>query len=216
MVERLAAAVLGRVVPALYDLTAGHLERAGMDERRRALLAAARGRTLELGAGTGMNLRHYPPEVSALVLTEPSAPMAAGLRRRLPSAPVPARVVAAEAEHLPFPDASFDTVACTLVLCSVGDPARAVQEAARVLRPGGALLFIEHVRSEDPRVGRRQDRLRPLWSRIGHGCHPNRRTLSTLEASPLRVERVAGGEMPGAPSFLRPMIAGVARRPATA
>ncbi len=152
--------------------------------------------------------------MTELVLTEPSPHMAARLRERAAGSPHRPQVVAAGAETLPFPDAAFDTVVATLVLCTVPDPAVALAEAARVLRPGGRLLFLEHVRAADPRMARFQDRVLPLWRFCADGCHPNRDTLATLNASPLTVERAEPGRLPKAPPFVRPLITGSATRPA--
>ena len=204
---------MGRLVAAVYDRMLAEQQRAGLEERRRGLLAQASGATLELGAGTGLNLALYPDAVGELVLTEPSPHMAARLRKRVAASPRRPRVVEAGAEALPFADESFDTVVATLVLCTIPDPAAALAETARVLRPGGRLLFIEHVRSADPGVARLQDRVLPLWRFCADGCHPNRDTLATLEASPLTVERAEPGRLPKAPQFVRPLIAGTAVRP---
>jgi ubiquinone/menaquinone biosynthesis C-methylase UbiE len=154
------------LVAAVYDRMTAAGERAGMGELREELLAGASGRTLELGAGTGLNLGHYPGAVSDLVLTEPDPHMAKRLRRRLSASPppFPARVIEAGAEQLPFEDASFDTVVSTLVLCTVSDPERAAGEAARVVKPDGALLLVEHVRAEQgSSQARWQDRLERPW-----------------------------------------------------
>lgn len=200
-----------RFFAAIYDRMLADTEDAGLRERRRVLLQSARGRVLEIGAGTGLNLPHYGGSVTELVLTEPSPYMAARLRRKLGDRP--ARVVEAPAEALPFDDGTFDCVVCTLVLCSVRDAARAVAEIGRVLRPGGRVLFIEHVRAEDPRLARWQDRLQRPWGVIGEGCHPNRDTLATLEAGGLAVEQLERGRMPKAPPIVRPTIDGTAVRP---
>jgi ubiquinone/menaquinone biosynthesis C-methylase UbiE len=124
-----------------------------MRSNRRALLAHANGRVLEIGAGTGLNLAHYPDELRELVLVEPEPAMRDRLTRRIRGGGRQAVVVDAAAEALPFADASFDTVVCTLVLCTVAAPDRALAEIGRVLRPGGRMLFIEHVRAESPRAG---------------------------------------------------------------
>lgn len=186
-------------------------ERAGLRDLRAGLIAEATGRTLEIGAGTGHNLDHYPPAISELVLAEPGEFMAAKLRAKLADSGRAATVVEAPAEALPFPDDQFDTVVCTLVLCTVPDPVAALAEVSRVLRPGGRLLFLEHVRSEDPKVARRQDRFERPWRWFGDGCHCNRDTLATIEASPLQVERVEHGRFPKAPSMVEPLINGTAR-----
>jgi SAM-dependent methyltransferase len=121
-----------------------------------------------------------------------------------------AEVIDASADALPFPDATFDTAVVTLVLCSVADQKVALAEIARVLKPKGRLLFLEHVRSADTKVAKRQDRLRPLYNLVG--CNPNRETLVAIEASALTVESVRHGEVPKAPKVERPMIVGTARR----
>ena len=121
------------------------------------------------------------------------------------------RIIDAPAERLPFPDATFDTAVVTLVLCSVPSQEAALAEVARVLKPDGRLLFLEHVRSGDPKVAKLQDRIRPLYNHLVD-CNPNRDTLAAIEASALTVESVKHGEVPKAPKFERPMIVGTARR----
>ncbi len=184
-------------------------ERLGMSRRRRQLLSGARGAVLEIGAGTGLNLRHYPGGLEELVLVEPGESMAR--RIDLTRAPdgVPARVVSAPAERLPFDDDSFDTVVSTLVLCTVVDPARSLAEVARVLRPGGRLLFCEHV-GADSRWRRALQRrsVRP-WAAFADGCQCDRPTLATIE-SRLRVESVARGRWRGMPAIVKPLVWGAA------
>lgn len=200
----------GRAFAAIYDRVLADTERAGLAERRRALLSQAHGAVLEIGAGTGANLDKYPGTVTDLVLLEPEQPMARRLADHLSRATVPARIVSSPAESIPFADDTFDFAVSTLVLCTVNDPARALSELKRVLKPGGRLLFLEHVRSEDPGVARWQDRIHPLWVRIGHGCHCNRSTLELIGAGGFSIEGVEHGRMPKAPPFVRPMIDGSA------
>ncbi len=201
------------VFAAMDDRLMAGTERAGLADRRAELVAGARGATLELGAGTGLNLRHYPAAVTDLVLAEPDRHMARRLRARLGEAGRPAEVVEAPAERLPFEDGRFDTVVVTLVLCTVQDPGQALEEIARVLKPGGRLLFLEHVRAPDgARLSRWQDRLERPWGWFGGGCHPNRDTVAALEASPLSVESADPGELPKAPPIVRPLVVGVAVR----
>ena len=197
---------------ALYDRALAGVERAGLAQRRAALLAAAGGRTLEVGAGTGANLRHYPAAVSELVLTEPDPHMAARLRSKLDPAGSPRpQVVEADAERLPFADDSFDTAVSTLVLCTVSDPRRAAEEIARVLHPGGRLLLIEHVR--DPAEGARarwQDRLERPWGWVAGSCHPNRDTAATLSAAGFDVAGLEPGRIPRGGPLVKPAISGSA------
>ena len=197
-----------RVQAALYDTLLGRLERAGLAERRRRLLAAARGDVLEIGAGTGSNIPHYPEAVEALVLVEPEEPMARRAERRLAGSGRRGRVVQASAESLPFADGSFDTVVCTLVLCSVADPPAALGELRRVLRPAGRLLFLEHVRADEAKLARWQDRLWRPWRRLACGCYCNRRTVAAIEDAGFRLEELERGELPKAPPIVRPLAVG--------
>jgi ubiquinone/menaquinone biosynthesis C-methylase UbiE len=209
-VGRIYDATWGRLFAALYDRGLSGTEEAGLREMRRELLAQARGRVVEVGAGTGVNLELYPEGIEELVLAEPDPHMSRRLREKLAPSGRAARIVAAPAERLPFEDSSFDTAVATLVLCTVPDPEAAVAEVSRVLGPGGQLLFIEHVRSSDPGVARWQDRLEKPWRFLGDGCHCNRDTLATLGASPLSVERVERGSLPKAPPIVRPLVRGSA------
>lgn len=143
---------------------------------REEVAGGVRGRVLEIGAGTGANVEHYPPE-ARLVLAEPEPNMLRRLRSRARGR---AAVVRASAEALPFRDGAFDTVVASLVLCSVTDPDRAVAEIRRVLAPAGAVRFYEHVRAEDPRLARKQDRYERPWGWFSAGCHPNRDTIATM------------------------------------
>ena len=197
--------IRGRLFAAIYDRQLAAVERAGLAEHRRALLAQARGRVLEIGAGTGLNLEHYGPDATELVLTEPEEPMAPRLRARLTRG----EVVEAPADRLPFPDDSFDTVVSTLVLCTVPDQDRALEEVRRVLKPDGRLLFLEHVRSHDPGTAKWQDRLVPVWRVVGHGCHPNRDTAAALARAGFELD-LQSWRLPKAPPIVRPVIEGVA------
>jgi ubiquinone/menaquinone biosynthesis C-methylase UbiE len=199
-----------RLFAALYDTVSKGSEAAGLREERHQLLASAEGATIEIGAGTGLNLGHYPDAVTRLVLAEPDKFMRRKLGERVESSGRAAEIVDAPVESLPFPDGTFDTAVVTYVLCSVPSQEAALAEIARVLKPGGRLLFLEHVRSDDPKVARSQDRIRPLYNIVG--CNPNRATLAAIEASTLTVESVKHGEVPKAPKVERPMIVGTARR----
>jgi ubiquinone/menaquinone biosynthesis C-methylase UbiE len=203
-----------RFFSAIYDRMLAGTERAGLAEMRAELVAQAEGRTLELGAGTGLNLAHYGPAVSELILTEPDRFMARRLRARVAETDVAAasvEVIEAPAEELPVDHSSVDTVVSTLVLCTVADPDRASVEVARVLRPGGRMLVLEHVVSPDnPRVARWQHRLRRPWSWFGAGCNCNRDTRDTLAAAGFAVEALDRDELPKAPPIVRPLIVGPA------
>jgi len=198
----------GRVFAAGYDRVMAGTEAAGLGMRRSELLRQATGDVVEVGAGTGVNLAHYPDGLRRLVLVEPEEPMARRLRPRAAATGLPVEVVQAPAEALPLPDASFDVAVSTLVLCTVADPARALAELRRVLRPGGTLLFLEHVRSEDPGRARWQDRIDPLWRRWGHGCRCNRPTAAHLAAAGFEISELERGTVPKAPPFVRPLIVG--------
>src|SRR5207248_331911 len=197
------------IFAATYDRMSRKSEEAGLRTLRHSLLAGATGRVLEIGAGTGANLPLYNPSIESLVVTEPQAPMLRRLQRTAREHAPLAQVLRAPAEDLPFEDDSFDTVVSTLVLCGVDDQPRALREIRRVLRPGGRLLFIEHVRSDDPKVARLQDRISPV-NRFLFGCECNRTTLDTIQATGFTVSRVEHGELPKAPKFVRPMIVGAA------
>ena len=187
---------------------------AGLRQQRHDLLAQATGATIEIGAGTGLNLPYYPPPVTRLALIEPDPHMTRRLRSRAARLGRDAEIIDATADQLPFPDASFDTAVVTFTLCSVPDEQAALSEITRVLTPGGRLLFLEHVRSADAGIAARQDKLPFPYPLIG--CHPNRDTLQEIKASPLTVESVRNGELPKAPKIERPMIVGAARRPGSA
>jgi ubiquinone/menaquinone biosynthesis C-methylase UbiE len=202
----------GRLFAAAYDRGLRATEEAGLREIRREVLAAASGRTLDIGAGTGANLQLFPSSVSELVLVEPDPHMLRQLRPRLGHASAPTEAIQAGAEALPFEDASFDTAVFTLVLCTVPNPAAALTEAARVLKPGGKLLFVEHVRAEDPALARWQDRLERPWHFLADGCHCNRNSAAMIEAGPFEQLRVERGEMPKMLPLIRPLVHGSAVR----
>lgn len=207
---RIYDATWGRLFAALYDRGLKATEEGGLGEMRRELLAGARGRVVEIGAGTGVNLELYPEAVEDLTLVEPDPHMRARLREKLARSGRRASVAEAPAERLPFGDGEFDTAVATLVLCTVPNPEAAVAELARVLRPGGKLLFIEHVRAEDPGLARWQDRLEKPWRFLGDGCHCNRDTVATLKASPLQLGEVERGALPKAIGIVRPLARGAA------
>jgi ubiquinone/menaquinone biosynthesis C-methylase UbiE len=195
-----------RLFAAYYPFVAARSERAGQGATRDELLAGTRGRVLEVGAGHGLNLAHYPDGLDELVLTDPSPWM-------LQRAPAGTEILQAGLPSLPFADGRFDTVVCTYVLCSVPEPAAALAEIARVLAPGGRLLFLEHVRAgEESWLGRLQDLIERPHRIAAAGCRPNRRTEDLLAASPLHVDWLVHGAQPSTLPTVRPTIMGAARR----
>jgi ubiquinone/menaquinone biosynthesis C-methylase UbiE len=207
---RIYDATWGRLFAASYDRGLKASEEAGLHEMRRELLAGAGGRVLEVGAGTGINLDLYPQTVEELVLSEPDPHMAKRLRARLAESGRRATVLEAPAERLGAQDASFDCAVATLVLCTVPDPRATLTELSRVLKPGGRLLFLEHVRANDPRLASWQDRFEKPWRFLADGCHCNRDTVATLAASRFEVETVERGRTPKAPQIVRPLVRGSA------
>jgi ubiquinone/menaquinone biosynthesis C-methylase UbiE len=200
----------GRVFAGMYDHMIAKTERAGLREHRGKLIAEASGDVLEIGGGTGANLDFYASGVRTLTITEPEKPMIRRLQRGIDERRPEAKLLRAPAEDLPFEDASFDTVVSTLVLCTVDDQPRALRELRRVLRPEGRFLFIEHVRSEEPKLAKTQDRMAPINVRIGHGCHCNRPTLDTMDRTGFEVTSLHRDELQHAPKFIRPLVVGVA------
>jgi ubiquinone/menaquinone biosynthesis C-methylase UbiE len=194
---------------ATYDRMSRKSEEAGVRALRQDLLADAFGNVLEIGAGTGTNLPHYDGNVASLVITEPEPAMLRRLQQKVREQAPLAKVLRAPAEDLPFEDGTFDTVVSTLVLCGVDDQERALREARRVLRPGGRLLFMEHVRSDDPALARFQDRMNWL-NRLIVDCDCNRPTLTTIERAGFHVSRLDRTTLPKAPKFVRPLIVGAA------
>ena len=203
--------VWGRIFAGIYDHAMAKTEKAGLGARRQALLAEATGDVLEIGAGTGTNLPYYGEGVRTLTLTEPEKPMVRRLQKRILERRPDAKLLRAPAEDLPFNDDSFDTVVATLVLCTVDDQPRALRELCRVLRPGGRLLFIEHVRSDDQKLARLQDRMMPINTRIGHGCHCNRPTLEGIRKAGFEVTELQHDTLKHTPPFVRPLIVGAAQ-----
>jgi ubiquinone/menaquinone biosynthesis C-methylase UbiE len=182
------------VLPHLLNLAMPHKDLAAYRSR---VVSAARGHTLEIGIGSGLNLPFYGPEASEVVGLDPSGSLLRMAKRRVgPSGPA-VEMIEGSAEAIPLEDASFDTVLTTWSLCSIPDLSAALREMRRVLKPSGALLFVEHGRAPDPRVTQWQDRITPLWKPIAGGCHLNRPIdvlirRAGFEISDLRVGYMAG------------------------
>ncbi len=194
------------LVARFYDPFQARLEAAVLGPWRADLLADLRGEVLELGAGTGANLPHYGAGASRVVLAEPDVHMRRILQGKAPDERF--QVVDHAAEALPYPDGSFDAVVFTLVLCTVDDPVAALAEAKRVLRPGGRLVYLEHIRSADPAIRRRQDLLQPLWGPFARGCHLNRDTDRLIREAGFEVSETEEA-MRGAPRWVARTVRGV-------
>jgi len=199
-----------RFFAATYDSMIKNTEAAGLHAHREALLSRASGRVVEIGAGTGRNLGFYGEGVESLTVTEPNPHMARRLERRIGEHPRPVELVLAPAEELPFEDEQFDVAVSTLVLCGVEDQQRALGELRRVLKPGGELLFIEHVRSDEPGLSRWQDRLNGV-NRFVARCDCNRSTVEAIRAAGFTITELEHGELQKVPPFVRPLAVGTAR-----
>jgi ubiquinone/menaquinone biosynthesis C-methylase UbiE len=196
-----------------YDRQMAGTEKAGLRAFREALLAGAKGHVIEIGGGTGANLPCYGPAVESLTITEPELPMLRRLERTVREHRPAAKVLRAPAEDLPFDDHTFDVAVSTLVLCGADDQPRALRELRRVLRPGGQLLFFEHVRSDDPGTARLQDRVNWL-NRLVVCCDCNRPTLHSIQSAGFTITQIEHTTLPKAPKFVRPAIMGSATTPA--
>jgi ubiquinone/menaquinone biosynthesis C-methylase UbiE len=208
--------VLDRLFAWWYPPMMSVAERAGQADVRRGLLAQARGRTLEIGVGSGLSLPHYPASVTELTMVEPDADFRRRLADTVAALPAAGRrwsVVDGDAHALPFEDESFDTVTASFTFCSVTRPDRALREVHRVLRPCGRFLFHEHVRGHGVRA-RLQDLAAPLQAALAGGCRPDRDFAALLYESPLRVEQLTPGRMPRSVPLITPVVHGVATRPA--
>ena len=196
----------------VYDRLSRAEERGEMGERREALLAGASGRVVEIGPGTGLNFAHYPAAVGEVVAVEPDPHMLRRASVAAAHAPVPVRLLRGAAEALPLAGGGFDVAVATLVLCSVRDQGRVLAELRRVLRPGGSLLFFEHVRSGRPGHARWQDRLDRPWGWVAGGCHANRDTVAAIEGAGFEIGRLERFPY-GPPSPARPHATGAAVSP---
>jgi len=201
-------------IASLYDRIMSRAERACLGQWRQELLFPLRGRVLEIGAGTGINLAYYPPSVTSLILAEPDRNMRRRLAGRLLDQTRRVEVIAATAEQLPFPDNSFDAIVSTLVYCSVQSPAASLKEAWRVLAPGGKLALIEHVGAIDNAVlCRWQRRVEPFWKRCAGNCHLTRDTLASLRSAGFACEAIRRDTLHGAIWLVEPIIRGIAEKP---
>jgi ubiquinone/menaquinone biosynthesis C-methylase UbiE len=177
---------------------------------RRRTLAQASGRILEIGFGTGMNLRYYPPSVRRIEAIDPDVDLDRFSGPRIAASSIEVDFHHLDAEHLPFAADSFDTVVCTLTLCSIPDVEHALGEVRRVLKPGGRFLFLEHGLAPDPGVARWQHRLTPLQRRVGGGCHFDRPTARLVGGSGMMLQGVRNYYLKRLPRFVGYMTEGAA------
>jgi ubiquinone/menaquinone biosynthesis C-methylase UbiE len=183
------------VLPWLIDLACGIRP---VRRQRRKVVPLARGRVLEIGIGTGLNLEHYDPSrVQKVVGLDPGLQMHRLARKRLARTTLAVELGGLSAEKIPYPDASFDTVVVTYSLCTIPEPVAALREMRRVLRPGGSLVFCEHGRAPDEGVRRWQDRLTPYWKKIAGGCHLNRDIPALLAQAGFRCTDLETMYLPG-------------------
>jgi len=201
------ASPVQRLYAAGYDWLFDRVDPLGGADHRRRLVEQAAGEVLEIGAGTGRNLPRYRTATRVVAL-EPAPGMRARAQQAARAARVAVEVVDGRAEDLPFPDTTFDTVVASLVLCTVPDPAGTLAEARRVLRPGGALRFYQHVRADDPQLARWQDRLERPWGWVAGGCHPNRDVVAAITAAGFRVLELDGSTSRSCPRWFAPTSSG--------
>ena len=179
---------------------------------RRHLLTPVRGVVLEIGIGTGLNLPHYPPTVTALHSVDPAPLLPDRVAVRVAQASFPVHIQHVSAERLPYDDATVDYAVSTFTLCTIPDPAQALRDIRRVLKPNGHFLFLEHGRSDDPAIARWQDRLNPLQRLLACGCNLNRRIDQLVLDAGLQLEQLDRYCLPGVPRIGGEMYRGSARR----
>jgi len=200
----------------LYARLGAKAEEKGQDVHRRELLSGLAGKVIEVGAGHGLNFRHYPETVTEVVAVEPEPHLRRLAEKAVETARVPVRVIDGVADAIPVGDEEFDAAVACLMLCSVPDQARALAEFRRVLRPEGELRFYEHVQADTAALARAQrvgDRS-GVWPLLAGGCHASRDTAQAIEAASFEIERCRGFSFRAEPvEFLAaPKILGVARR----
>jgi ubiquinone/menaquinone biosynthesis C-methylase UbiE len=196
------------ILPQVIELTMRQKNFAPFRERT---AGAAHGRVLEIGIGSGLNLAAYHPDIETVCGVDPSAELLAKARDRVANVGFPVRLLEASSENLPLENRSFDTIVMTFTLCSIPHPGAALLEIRRVLKPEGELLFAEHGRAPDSDVMLWQDRITPIWKRIGGGCHLNRKVDDLIQAAGFRVERLSAGYQKFAPRPFSFFYEGIAR-----
>lgn len=181
-------------------------------EPRRRTLVPASGRILEIGFGTGLNLRYYPATVRRIEAIDPDVDLDRYSAPRIAASNIDVDFHHLDAEHLPFESERFDTIVCTLTLCSIPDVVHALGEVHRVLKPDGQFLFLEHGLAPDASVARLQRRLTPAWRALAGGCHLDRPVGSLLTAAGFRLDPVSDYYIEGLPRFVGFMTEGIARK----
>jgi ubiquinone/menaquinone biosynthesis C-methylase UbiE len=174
----------------IYDAVLAPTEWMGVRDQRRRLMDGLSGRVVEFGAGTGLNVPLYPATAREVHVLEPDEHMLDRLRSKTDGSSTRLHLYRADAHHLPFADGMFDVAIVTFALCTIPDPELALDEVHRVVRPGGVLRFLEHVRSQKNRTAAWQDRATPLWGRISGGCRLNQPTIEILETTQWKVDDV--------------------------
>ena len=200
-------------IAASYNLIMNNTERRCLGHWRRELLANAKGNVLEIGAGTGLNIPYYAPTTRQLTLSEPDQHMRKKLRLNIKKQNHSAQITAWPAEQITMPDNSYDTIVSTLVLCSVACQTNSLNEIKRLLKPGGQLIFMEHVISDNPSVLRWQKLLEPTWSLCAGDCRLTRDTKNAIESAGFQLETLTEAPMHGTPAFVSRTIRGIARKP---
>jgi ubiquinone/menaquinone biosynthesis C-methylase UbiE len=197
------------LVPRLMDWV---MSGEAFQRLRAQLLKDARGKVLEIGYGTGLNLPHYPAYVTHLTLVDPARLLRSKVQQRAAQVTFPVAVEQQRAESLPFPERHFDSVVSTWTLCTIPDPRQALREIRRVLKPDGLLLFLEHGRSNDSHIAAWQDRLNPIQQVVGCGCNLNRRVDQLIQESGLHLLRMRRFQMAGVPRIVGEMYEGQSGR----
>lgn len=197
------------ILPYVIDLACGMK---AVGQQRQKVVPAAKGRVLEIGIGTGLNLAHYQPAlVDELVGLDPELAMHRLAEKRLKNSQLQVSLVGLDAESIPLDDNSFDSIVCTYTLCTIPDPVAALLEMKRVLAPQGQLLFCEHGKAPDPKVRQWQRRLNPIWNRFAGGCHLNRGIPDLLTDAGFSVDKLEEMYIPG-PKFATYNYWGTARK----
>ena len=196
------------VLPKLIDAACGQPP---MTDLRSRYVSQAQGDVLEIGIGSGLNLKHYGPDVRSITGVDPAAELTEKAQERAARISTPVEVLGISGESLDLDDNYFDTVVCTWTLCSIPNPYRAVDEMRRVLKPGGQLIFVEHGRSDESHIAKWQRRVEPLWKIIGGGCHLTRRADELLVDGGFRVSQQESGYVEG-PKIAAFMVHGLAQK----